>query len=163
MHTKRKGSIGEMAVAKYLMEHGFYVFKELGDLSRVDLIIEKDRKLQKIQVKALTSSNGSVDLKFTKSGPNYHFKYSELDVDWFIVFVLDTNDFIFIPSSEMEGKKTISIRLTKAKNNQLSNTNQLVNYSINRLLRDYTQNPQTDKAVGDDIVQTAKASPANES
>lgn len=39
LHSKTKGVLGEIAVAKDLLAKGYQVFAELGDNSRVDLIV----------------------------------------------------------------------------------------------------------------------------
>ena len=39
MHTKQSGSLGELKVAADLIARGYAVFTELGDLSKVDLIV----------------------------------------------------------------------------------------------------------------------------
>jgi hypothetical protein len=76
MHSKTKGSIGQLTIAADLLSKGYEVFTELGDNSKIDLIaVSKDYDLIKIQVKCLTPVNGSVKLSCIKSGPNYSFRY----------------------------------------------------------------------------------------
>lgn len=55
LHSKEKGNIGEMAVAKDLLRHRWEVFYELGDLSKVDLIIHRKGILLRIQVKFVSA------------------------------------------------------------------------------------------------------------
>lgn len=56
MHNKRKGNIGELAVALELANHEYSVFTEQGDISKIDLVAEKDGVLIRIQCKAITPS-----------------------------------------------------------------------------------------------------------
>lgn len=140
MHSKLKGSIGELTIARDLQLNGFNVFKELGDLSKIDLIAEKDGKLIKIQVKSLTSKNGVVTLDCKKSGPNYSFRYSSEDVDCFAIYVLDLDLIGYVLSKELLVQTTINLRVSNPKNGQLSGVRFIQDYeNINELLRDYTQ------------------------
>ena len=72
LHNKTKGALGEIAVAKDLLAKGYQVFAELGDNSRVDLIVMgKDYHPIKIQVKGLQSKHGSVTHRVPRAGPQY--------------------------------------------------------------------------------------------
>lgn len=119
LHAKTKGSAGEMAVAKDLMLKGYGVFYELGDNSKIDLIAEKESRLIKIQVKAYTSVNGEyVDIRGTKSGPNYRFKYSTNDIEIFAIYVLDLDIILYVSSNFLNSQSMITIRLKESKNAQ---------------------------------------------
>lgn len=50
LHSKQLGAIGVLRVAAHLMEQGLSVFAEMGDLSRVDLIVLFENRPIKIQV-----------------------------------------------------------------------------------------------------------------
>jgi len=129
LHAKNKGSIGEMAVAKDLMLQGYSVFYELGDNSRIDLIVEKDHKIIKIQVKAYTSHNGEyVEIYGTKSGQNYKFKYKPEDIDVFGVYVLDLDEIIYISSEFLNHQNLIRIRFKAPKNGQTKKCRMFENY-----------------------------------
>jgi hypothetical protein len=140
MHSKMKGNLGEAAVIKDLIINGFAVFKEIGDLSKVDLIAEKDNKLIKIQVKAATSSNGSVNFKAIKSGPNYRFRYQESEVDIFAFYCLDCDVLGYMKASTfLSGNKDgRTFRVKDAKNNQSQKIIWLKDLTLVGLLRDYT-------------------------
>jgi len=99
MHAKKKGSIGELAVALDLMHQGYAVFTELGDLSKVDLIAEIRSKLIKIQVKYKRLKWNAVELSLKKAGPNYRYQYTRNDVDLFAVYCPDTGDICYVPFS----------------------------------------------------------------
>lgn len=92
---------GEFAVSKYLADNNYPVFKELGDLSKIDLITEVDGKLIKIQVKAYTSKDNKVEVYSRKSGPGYKFKYTTEMVDVFAIYVLDKDILFFVSSKEI--------------------------------------------------------------
>jgi len=157
LHSKAKGMIGEVKVAADLLSRGFHVFTEMGDLSKIDLIAERDRKLYRFQVKAYNSKNGVVTLSSRKSGPNYSFHYESDQIDIFAVYVLDRGCIFYVSSGELcEYSSSMNIRLDPPKNGQKKGIKLIENYTLDRILRDYTPNTQTDNAVGDDIVQTSK-------
>lgn len=119
LHSKTKGMIGEFAVAKELSSQNFSVFKELGDLSKIDLIAEKNSKITKIQVKAITEKDGKIVVDSRKSGPNYSFKYNDEMVDVFAIYILNHDEIFFVSSKELcEAKSSLVFRWTEPKNNQ---------------------------------------------
>jgi hypothetical protein len=129
MHSKNKGSIGELAIALDLSKKGYSVFKEFGDLSKVDLIILINNVPIKIQVKALKTKNGSIVIKNKKAGPNYRFKYSENEVDIFAVYILDTQDIIYISAKQLIAMHdSLSIRVAPSKNHQKKKINFIDDY-----------------------------------
>jgi len=58
MHSKTKGDIGLLSASLFFAKNGFAIFKEVGDLSPIDLIVEKDGKLYKVQCKAFRLTTG---------------------------------------------------------------------------------------------------------
>lgn len=135
MHNKIKGTIGEAKILHDLLEKEFRVFTEFGDLSKIDLIAEKDNKLFRFQVKAYHSKNGVVNLERRKRGPNYKFVYQEKDVDIFAVYVLD-KDLIFYVSSEdlCSAKTQLSFRIDPPKKKQTKNIRYLKDYTLEKAL-----------------------------
>jgi len=128
MHAKQKGNVAASATTLILNQLDYHVFAELGDLSRIDLIAEKDSRLIKIQVKGITPKNGRLELCFTKSGPNYTFCYKPSDFDIFAVCNLNTLEVAWIPSWIIDSQRTISLRVEKSKNNQLKGVNLFSDY-----------------------------------
>lgn len=126
LHSKTKGVIGELSVAKYLAEKSIPVFTELGDNSKVDLIAIVDNKAILIQVKSIKSKNGVVNLKFSKSGPNYKFKYKLTDFDYVALHIPDRDLILWLKNTLMLEVETITIRLDDTKNKQ---TKYIRNYS----------------------------------
>ena len=139
MHTKRKGNIGQLAVAASLSKLGYSVFIECGDISKIDLIAEKNGKIIRIQCKALTPKDNTLQLAFKKSGPNYQFYYDLTEFDFFAIFDLLNNNVYLINTKNIVGKKSITLRLSKADNNQNKHINTANQYLIERVLRDYEQ------------------------
>lgn len=132
MHSKQKGNIAEAAVELDLKLKGYSVFTEIGDYSKIDLIAEKNSKLITIQVKGYKpNKDGSIFLSFTKSGPNYKFRYSSSDFDYFALVNLETLEIGYIPSSILDDDKgSITLRVRPAKNNQSVNTQYLKDFKL---------------------------------
>ena len=156
LHSKIKGSIGELAVAKKLMEMGYSVFKELGDNSRVDLICLIEKVPIKIQVKSVIEKNNIVAIKTTKNGPNYSFRYETNDVDCFAIYVLNHDIIFFVSSKEfLVNKMCNTFRLAETKNRQKEYIRMARDYySFERILRDYTPSILPSNVEDNDIVQT---------
>lgn len=158
-HTKQLGDIGQLAVALEMKKRKHSVFTEMGDLSKTDLVVlVNDRLPIRIQVKTATvNKNGSIVLSRKKDGPNYRFKYETEMVDLFALHCLDTGETAFVTSQELCNHSAgMTFRIKPSKNGQLKGCRFLEDYSFERALRDYTQSTQTDKAVGEEIVQTSK-------
>jgi hypothetical protein len=154
MHSKFKGNIGQFYVSAKLAELGFSVFSEEGDISKIDLIAEKDGNLIRLQVKARTPVNNTIQLDLTKSGPNYKFAYTKEMFDFFAVVDLISKQVYLVPVSVLEtNKKQFTLRLVDSKHDW-GKVNLAADYLAEEILRDYTGDTQTEKAVGNDIVQT---------
>lgn len=119
MHKKDIGTMGESIIVTELLKNNCSVFTEFGDNSKVDLIaIDDNYKAHKIQVKAYNREKAKPNvtvLYFTKSGPNYKFKYTKEMIDWFAVIDLETMKIAWVPSNLCEGKNTISLRHTESR------------------------------------------------
>lgn len=123
MHSKAKGNIGEAAVILALVSQGFCVFRELGDLSRIDLVAEKGGKILRIQVKAATPKHGAVTLNLKKTGPNYHYHYQKGDVDYFALVDLTTKQVAFVPETVLDtNRSSFALRLEPSKTGQVLGT-----------------------------------------
>ena len=131
MHSKAKGNIGEMAVAKDLMLKGYSVFYELGDLSKIDLIALKNKKTFKVQVKTKwNTTNGTCSADLRSSGPGYSYKYTEDDIDIIACYAADRDIVFYVNVKDIISNNTrgLTIRLDKPKNNQTKGINLLENY-----------------------------------
>ena len=119
-HSKQKGNLGFSATLKELHKLGYNVFTEIGDNSKIDMIVEVNTKLVKIQVKYATATNGKVTLKLQKSGPNgYRYTYTDLDIDIFSVYIPTIDKVIFVPAKlALKNTKAFNIRFVESKNKQ---------------------------------------------
>lgn len=101
-----------------ILEQGYPVFFEFGDLSKADLIVlDAKQRPWKVQVKTMTETNGSIELSLWKSGPGYKFKYTAADVDIFAVYVRNRNVVLYVPSSlALKNNRSMTFRFTTPKN-----------------------------------------------
>lgn len=140
MHSKIKGNAGQFAIATCLAENGFSVFTEEGDISKIDIIAEKNNRLIRIQCKAITPTNGCIRLVLKKSGPNYSFYYSQSMFDYFGVYDLVNKQCYFVPSSILlSNSSCLTLRLDNVKNNQKEKIRYASEFLISGFLRDYTR------------------------
>ena len=154
LHKKQLGSLGELKVAYDLINQGYFVFKELGDNCKSDLIVLDNTYVPtKVQVKCLTTKNGAVQIKSSKDGPNYHFDYEYKHAEVYAVYAVDKQVLLYISNTELLKYGTLTVRIEKAKNNQ-KKVNEALNYSdFKRALRDCTRDIPPGKAEDNDTVQ----------
>jgi hypothetical protein len=137
MHSKRKGNIGQFAVGLALTKLGYSVFTEEGDISKIDIIAEKDGYLIKIQCKAITPVDGCIKIPLKKSGPNYQFYYDTSMFDYFAAYDL-TDDKVYLVSSKIlaTNRTLFNLRKEKPKNCQQDKINFASDYLIEKVLSD---------------------------
>lgn len=118
-HSKQKGNLGFSAVVKELHKLGLNVFSEIGDYSKIDLIVEYQNKLIKVQVKYLTEKKNLVMLPVRKCGPNgYRYHYESSDVDVFAGYLPGLDRVIFVPATEAcKNKSCFNLAIQKNKLN----------------------------------------------
>ena len=136
MHSKRKGNIGQFGIGLELTKLGYSVFTEEGDISKIDIIAEKNGNLIRIQAKAITPINDTIELILVKSGPNYKFKYEANVLDYFGIWDLEDHRAYLIPADILnKHSKSLKLRKKPAKNNQQKNTHMLEDYAIQKILK----------------------------
>lgn len=136
-NTKQKGNLGFSATLKELHKLGYNVFSEIGDNSRIDMIVEVNKKLIKIQVKYAFEKNGAAKLIIKKSGPNgYRYSYTTEDVDLFSVYLPNLDKVLFVPSKiACESHNMFVIRIQDPKNNQTVNVHRINDFEdLNKIL-----------------------------
>jgi len=135
MHSKRKGNIGQFAAALELAKFGYSVFTEEGDISKIDLIAEKEGVLLRVQCKAVMPKNGCITLNVRKCGPNYVYRYKKEHIDLFSLYNLVTERVYFIQSSILNDIKSgFSLRVDKAEKNFKTLFNLAENYTLEKTL-----------------------------
>lgn len=152
MHNKSiaLGKVGELATAKKFIDHGYNVYVPLID-NGTDLIVEKDDKLNKIQVKSAsprdeTGNSTMFNLRSSElcvSNGNiktHSKKYKKKNVDYFALYSNKDDEVYLIKNDENRSTFTIRTSLeednltTKGKN--LEKLHMAEDYQIDRVLDD---------------------------
>lgn len=149
MHSKRKGNIGELRVAYELNKLGYSVFRELGDISRIDLIVQIKDSLLKIQVKYITRKDGCYVFSTGKAGPGYRYNYRISDVDVFALYCAEDDVIAWVLASDLikEGDARVAIKLRStlfpSRNNQLKGIRSLNDVKdFNQVFSSYIETPK---------------------
>jgi hypothetical protein len=136
MHSKKKGNIGQLATGFCLSKLGYSVFTEQGDISKIDLIAEKDGKIIRFQCKAVTPKKDCLGVPLRKCGPGYRIKYTQDMFDYFAVYDLVDKDLYVLPSSILEKhNNTFTLRKKSPKSGQVSGVNLAENYLAEKILQ----------------------------
>lgn len=122
LHSKAKGTIGELAVAQDLIRQNYAVFTELGDLSKVDLIALKGSKVLRLQIKSVFEKEGTASIGLGSSGPNYKYYYTAEDVDVMVLYVIDLDEIIYVPIQLFGERKHMTFRLDDRPRQRKSST-----------------------------------------
>jgi hypothetical protein len=156
LHSKQLGAMGVLRVAAHLMSEGLSVFAEMGDLSRVDLIVLVNQQPIKIQVKTRNLQDGKITVDSRKSGPGYQYRYKPDDVDVFAIYIPQRDLILFLNVNQvLKAKGTTVIRVDKPKNNQDKGIHWFENYlDFKEALRDHTQSTLPGQTEGKDMIQT---------
>ncbi|MDQ2747290.1 MAG: group I intron-associated PD-(D/E)XK endonuclease [Acidobacteriota bacterium] len=154
-----KGTLGEAAVCKDLLQLGYSVFLEFGNHSKIDLIaLDENFNCIKVQIKVINSKNECVSVYSVKNclNPKYNSVYTVKQVDVFAVYVIDKDIIFYVSAKEiLQNGKSSNFRLSLSKNGQSKSVRYVDDYlNFKKALRDYTPCAQTVSAVGDEIVQT---------
>jgi hypothetical protein len=123
---KKKGDLAELKVAADLVERGYRIAIPFGEDDDFDLIVCRDERLERVQVK-YTRSDGMVIAVRCRShsltnGKVRHTKhYTSATIDWLAVYDATTDRCFYIPAIELgTGKSLLHLRLKEAKNGQRS-------------------------------------------
>jgi PD-(D/E)XK nuclease superfamily protein len=121
---KAKGDLAELKVATDLLERGYRIAIPYGEDHDFDLILCRDDRLERVQVK-YTESNGNVLVVRCRSHSLTNGKvkrtkyYTAATIDWISVFDRTTDRCYYVPASELGGGvSSIRLRLTTPLNNQ---------------------------------------------
>lgn len=138
-HSKQKGNLGFSSTLKELHKLGLNVFTELGDNSRIDLIVEVSRSLVTLQVKYATEKPNSVILPLRKCGPNgYRYTYVKEDIDVFSVYLPVKDKTIFIPAKlACQNASSFTVRFEESKNHQTNGIHTIQEFeNLEKILND---------------------------
>ena len=131
---KQKGDLAELMVACDLRRRGYKLAIPYGEDSDYDLIIERDGRLERVQVKHTESDGRVVSVKCcSHSLTNGHVRstkrYTAATIDWLAVYDRTTDCCYYIPASELgDGRRELRLRIARARNNQQAGIRSAADY-----------------------------------
>ena len=117
MHTKRKGSIAELAVATQLVQEGWNVLLPYGENTRYDLVAERDGRFIRLQVKYCTPKDGTLNVNCASSNNWSVLQYTAKEIDAIAVYDPVAETAYFVPVADLR-KGHMKLRLVPTKNGQ---------------------------------------------
>lgn len=123
-HTKQKGDYGVLKAQVDLYEKGYMILLPQTEHAPFDLVVYKDKKFKRIQVKYKElNEKGSLEIRFrssysTRNG-TFNKKVNKEQIDVYCVYCPQTDEcYYFDPKSY---NSSISLRVDIPKNNQIQN------------------------------------------
>ena len=121
---KTKGDLAELKVAADLVERGYRIAIPFGEDNDFDLILIREGKLERVQVKYSQSDGAVIAVKcYSHSLTNGRIRqtkrYTSNTIDWLAVYDATTNRCFYLPATELGlGRSIVHLRLTEARNCQ---------------------------------------------
>jgi hypothetical protein len=121
---KQKGDLAELMVACDLRRRGYKIAIPFGEESDYDLVIDRDGKLERVQVKHADSRGVVISVQcYSNSLTNGKVRavkrYTAAMIDWLAVYDRASDRCYYIPASELgNGRRELVLRLTPPRNNQ---------------------------------------------
>lgn len=113
MNSKEKGAVGVAKAIAYYAAQGLPVFVPVSDISRFDLVVLRDGKLMRVEVKTTASITNEVSLRTkggNKSGTGKEARISSEDCD--LVYCVNLNNGIEreFEVKELEGRCSVTLK-----------------------------------------------------
>ena len=130
--TTQIGKIGESLVLAKLTELGYQVFLPFGDGSLIDLIVDINGNLKRIQVKTSSVKEDETCVKFSLSSTvnGVKYSYNEGDFDYYALVCLGINKILLVPLNSQTPKTQINFQLNKDAKNRF-----IDDYLIEKILK----------------------------
>ncbi len=125
-HTKNKGDLGVLKSQADLCSKGYLVCLPLSEHAPFDLVIYKNNRFQRVQVKSRTiDKNGCISVRFEHSysdSKGVHTKKANIEeIDFYCVYCLDNDTCYYFDQRILENSTTFSLRVETPRNNQKVN------------------------------------------
>jgi hypothetical protein len=121
---KQLGDTAELAVALDLRRRGYGVAFPFGEDCDYDLVVDRNGRLERVQVKH-TRSDGEVVIvrcrsqSLTNGKVRATKRYTADTIDWLAVYDATSARCFYVPASELaEGRAELRLRVTPARNGQ---------------------------------------------
>jgi PD-(D/E)XK nuclease superfamily protein len=133
--SNHKGSVAELAIATAAAKQGIQVLMPMTEHGRYDLAFEIGAQIMRIQCKWARQRDDVVivNLATSRHTPLNGYRrstYSAAEVDAVIAYCGDLDRCYFFPIAEIEGRSSIFLRLSPAKNGQRAAINFAKDYEF---------------------------------
>jgi hypothetical protein len=124
LNRKDKGDLAELAVAADLMHRGHRVAFPYGEDWDYDLILARDDRLERVQVKYGRSNGSTLEVRcrshsLTNGKVRITKRYTAETVDWLAVYDAATAACYYLPATELgDGRSVLTLRLSPTSNGQ---------------------------------------------
>jgi hypothetical protein len=117
-----KGNVGEIAVMKDLVSRGYKISLPWSEDCPYDVILDRDGKLEKVQVKYSVSKGVVIKVrarhKLGNTSTGVRKAYTSDMIDWLAVYDASTDQCFYI-SKESLGQTSFELRLKPTKTKQI--------------------------------------------
>jgi hypothetical protein len=134
LNLKGKGDLAELMVAADLRRRGFGVAIPFGEDNDFDLILIREDRLERVQVKYTRSDGAVIRLKcFSHSLTNGRVRrtkhYTRTSIDLLAVYDATSDRCFYVPAQELgDGRSAMHLRLKPARNGQIKGTRSAEDY-----------------------------------
>lgn len=136
MNSNVKGAVAEQAIVLAAMKAGIPVLRPVGEHGRIDLALDINGDLLRVQVKwGRLSRSGDVVivlLRTSRCTTHGHVRgtYAPGEIDLFAVYCGELDRSFLLPAEQFVGRQHLSLRLTPARNGQRSCINLADNFAF---------------------------------
>jgi hypothetical protein len=125
--TDQKGAIAEMGIAWHATQLGVDVYKPVSEGGRYDLIFDFDERLWRVQCKWAKRQSDVLIVRCyscrrAREGIRVK-RYTPDEIDAFAAYCFDLDRCFFLPIEVVGRKRTVLLRLARARNNQQDGVN----------------------------------------
>lgn len=134
-NTKKLGSLGELKAQYDFIKAGFDVSIPIGDYCAYDLIVVKDEKILKIQVKSCEKiKDGKMQFNLLSQNYYIHKQYTEKDCDYFYLYCLENEQSYLYKVSAENNSHGLWLRVEPTKNGQTKGINFAKDFEFNKVV-----------------------------
>ncbi len=127
--THQKGLLGELEFSLHFIKKGYTVLTPINPNSSYDLVIEKDGKFQRIQIKYCSPTHGVLRVELDRP-KRKTLPYRQREVDALGAYDAKHSKFYLIPIEKTLKKSEFRLRVEEAKNHQTKLIHQASDFEI---------------------------------
>jgi PD-(D/E)XK nuclease superfamily protein len=134
LNLKGKGDLAELRVASDLLRRGYKIAIPYGEDCDFDLVLIRDERLERVQVKYVRSNGEVIQVKcFSHSLTNGKVRrtkrYTSETIDLLAVYDVTSDRCYYVPATELgAGRSILHLRLAPTRNGQRQGTRSAASY-----------------------------------